>query len=50
MDVGSGPVFLSKKRRIDADVSSGLIFLKKKKKAEERRGRDGGCGDEGRGQ
>ena len=30
-DVSSGPVFLSKKRRI-GDVSSGLIFLKKNKK------------------
>ena len=26
-DVGPGPVFLSKKRRIGMDVSSGLIFL-----------------------
>ena len=32
MDVGSGPVFLSRKRRIGADVSSGLIFHKEKKK------------------
>ena len=32
MDVSSGPVFLSKKRRIvAADVSSGLIVLKKTK-------------------
>ena len=32
MDVSSGPVFLSKKRRI-GNVSSGLIFLKRKKRA-----------------
>ena len=31
MDVGSGPIFLSKKGGgLAADVSSGLIFLKKK--------------------
>ena len=30
-DVSLGPVFLSKKRRIAADVSSVLIFLEKKK-------------------
>ena len=30
MDVSSGPIFLSKKTRIEADVSLGLIFLKKK--------------------
>ena len=31
MDVSSGPVLLSKKEGLVADVSSGLIFLKKKK-------------------
>ena len=32
IDVSSGPVFLSKKRRIGTDVSSGLIFLTEKNK------------------
>ena len=32
IDVSSGPVFLSKKRRIVMDVSSGLIFLTHTKK------------------
>ena len=32
MDVSSGPVFLSKKKRLAADVGSGLIFLKKIKR------------------
>ena len=31
IDVSSEPVFLSKKRRINTDVSSGLIFLTKTK-------------------
>ena len=30
MNVSSGPVFLSKMRRVGGDVSSGLTFLKKK--------------------
>ena len=30
-NVSSGPIFLSKKRRIGDDVSLGLIFLKRKK-------------------
>ena len=32
IDVSSGPVFLSKKRRISMDVSSALIFLTKTNK------------------
>ena len=32
IDVSSGPVFLSKKRRIGMDISSGLIFLTHTKK------------------
>ena len=34
MDVSSGPVFLSKKRRISMDVSSGLISSPKKRDIE----------------